>query len=177
MWKYWFHYLLSNTVLKWVILQFFLDTSWVFQLWLLYKIEKRWGEVGQIFLSWQSLSWQKFCCNKHAFVTTKDVFCHNKRVCHSKSKLVVTKLLLQQNYFCHDEKNCLSFQSFVMTSIFCHDKRCVLSRQTHVCLNKHVFVVTKVLSQQKFYLWQLLPTIVTSVCHVACHVTCSCTDR
>ena len=27
---------------------------------------------------------------------TKDVFCHDKHVCHDKSKLVMTKLLLRQ---------------------------------------------------------------------------------
>ena len=38
------------------------------------------------------LSWQKFCCDKHTFVKTKDVFCHDKHVS------VATKVsLLQQN--------------------------------------------------------------------------------
>ena len=37
------------------------------------------------------------CCNKHMFVGTKHVFCHNK------SMLTVTKLLSQQNYVCHDK--------------------------------------------------------------------------
>ena len=48
------------------------------------------------------------CCDKHNFVTTKVLsrqayFCHDRRVCHDK-----THLLLWQNYVCHDK-------SFVMT--------------------------------------------------------------
>ena len=32
------------------------------------------------------LSWQKFCCNKHTFVVTKDMFCCNKqKFCHDKN--------------------------------------------------------------------------------------------
>ena len=53
---------------------------------------------------------------------------------------VATKLLSQQTYFYYD-------------------KRCVLSRQTHFCHDKHFFVMTKLLSQQKWYLWQFPPMI------------------
>ena len=77
------------------------------------------------------LSWQAyFCHNKHVFVMTKHVFCHDK------SMLVVPKII------CCDKHN------FVATSIF------LLWQKT--C---PVFVATKLLSRQKWYLWQLPPVI------------------
>ena len=101
-----------------------------------------WRELPQV------LSRQKFCHDKQ----TKPVFCCNK------SKHVVTTLsswqncvccnrivLLWQTYVCHDK-------SFVATSI-------LLSWQTHVCRVTNMFVVTKVLLQHKWYLWQPLPLI------------------
>ena len=63
--------------------------------------------------------------NKHVFVMTKHVFCHDK------SMLGVTKLLLWQNYVCHDK-------SFIVTDI---------------CHNKHMFLVTKAFSQQAYFCW------------------------
>ena len=52
-------------------------------------------------------------------------------ICHDKT----------QKIFCCDKHN-FSQQNF------CHDKHtlCVLSRQTHVCRDKHVFVVTKLVT-------------------------------
>ena len=44
------------------------------------------------------LSWHAhFCHDKHVFVVTTHIFCCNK------SMLVVTKILLQQNYVCRDK--------------------------------------------------------------------------
>ena len=43
------------------------------------------------------LLWQKFCCNKHIFVTTKDVFCHDKHM------FIVTNMCLSRQKFCHDK--------------------------------------------------------------------------
>ena len=40
-----------------------------------------------------SLSPQTFCRSKHIFVVTKNMFCHDKRVCHNKS-FVTTKMIL-----------------------------------------------------------------------------------
>ena len=72
---------------------------------------------------------------------------------------------------------------FVATNVFsqayfCRDKRCILLWQTPVCHDKHVFAVTKLLSRQKLYLWQLPPMIVFSYktdstfkCLEACHNT------
>ena len=82
---------------------------------------------------------QKFCCDKHVFVATKDMFCHEK-VC-----------MPQQNFWRDKWQNnfvtCLSQQNFC-----CH-KRHVLSWQKHVCRDKNKFVATKRLLQQ------------TRVCH------------
>ena len=79
------------------------------------------------------------------YFMTKDMFCYDKyNVCCHKSILVVTKVLSQHNYVCHGK--CLSWQVLSwqnMTKIFCHDKR--------------NFFTTKLLSQQKWYLWQLPP--------------------
>ena len=76
-----------------------------------------------------------------------------------------THLLLRQKYACRDKtfvvtELCLSWQNiFVATKL--------LSWQIFFC-NKHMFcrnksfvVVPKVLLRQKWYLWQLLPTIVS----------------
>ena len=103
-----------------------------------------------------------FCRNKHMFVVTKVLsrqayFCHDKRcvLTRGKSKLVVTKLLSQQ-------KLCLS--QFVTTKVcqkFCCDKNTFVATKDMFCHDTHVFVVTiTYLSQQKWYLWQLLPMIV-----------------
>ena len=57
--------------------------------------------------------------NKHVFVMPN--------VCHDKHNFVTTKVLLQQAYFCHN-------------------KRRVLLGQTHVCPDKDVFVMTKLVT-------------------------------
>ena len=54
-------------------------------------------------------------------------------------------------YFCRDNSFVATNTSFVATNV-------CLSRQ-NICHDKHNFVVTKVLSRQKLYLWQLLPMI------------------
>ena len=117
-----------------------------------------------------------FCHNKSmlavtSFVMTKRIFCHNKSML-AVTSFVMTKLcLLWQNIFFCDKtffffffatSILLSWQKmwFVVTTwqtYFCHDKRCVLSWQTCFCHDKHVFVVTKLLLQQKWPLWQLPP--------------------
>ena len=46
----------------------------------------------------------------------------------------------------------------------CRDKTRLLSGQKYVCRDKHIFVATNViLSRQKWYLWQLPPTMKFSV--------------
>ena len=75
---------------------------------------------------------QKYVCyNKHMFVVTKHV------ICSDKSMLVATNMFVAT--------------TFVMTRIFCCNKTfdaasLLLSCQTHVCRNKHMFVMTKLLS-------------------------------
>ena len=112
------------------------------------------------------LSWQNT-----AFVVTKVCLLWQKN-CHKSS--VTTSLLLcltWQNTSFATTKVCLSGQNFwydiffVSTKVlsrqasFCCYKRRVLSQQTHICRNKHMFVTTKVLSPQQWYLWQLPPMI------------------
>ena len=60
--------------------------------------------------------------------------------------LAMTKLLLQQNYVC-----CNKYLLWQTSNI-------ILSRQKFCC-NKHISVKTKLLLQQKWYLWQLPPMI------------------
>ena len=84
---------------------------------------------------------------------------------------VTTKVLSWQTHVCCD-KTC---QKKVQT-YFCHDKTCVtrniillqqmLSQQVYFCRNKHMFVATNILSWQKLYLWQLLPTSDSLDCSV-----------
>ena len=69
----------------------------------------------------------KTCCEKHVFVTTKHIFCHDK------SMLVTTQLLSQQTSFLLQQNVCHNKHTFVATKdVFCHDKQ--------------VFVMTKHLS-------------------------------
>jgi len=149
MWKYWFHSVLSNTVLKWVILDFLNDTSWVFHFQLFHDCFNRW-EI--YFCHDKHLLWQNFCCNKIVFVTPE--FSLDKRhvlswqtcVCHSKSKFVVTKLLSRQNYVCHDKKYVCCSKVLSWQAYFCYDKRHILSWQICVCHGKSKLIVTKLLS-------------------------------
>ena len=70
-----------------------------------------------------------FCRNKRqVFVMTKDVFCHNKRVCHNKSKIVATKLVATK------------FSLYLS--------------QQNVCHNKNMFAATNVILQQAYFLPQ-----------------------
>ena len=92
--------------------------------------------------------------NKHVFVVTKHVFCHDKlylpqqNFCRnhimyilSWQTCVTTKVLLRQTRLSRQNFCCI-MHTFV-------DKRCVLSWQTHVChdkmfcCNKIMFVTTK----------------------------------
>ena len=83
------------------------------------------------------LSRHNVCCDKHTFVTTKDV------LCRAKLKLVTTKPLLRQKHVRRDK------HTFVATKdMFCRDK--------------HMFGATKRLSRQKSYLWQLPPMVENS---------------
>ena len=44
------------------------------------------------------LLWQKFCCDEHTFVMTKDMFCHDKNMFVMTNTFVMTELLLPQKY-------------------------------------------------------------------------------
>ena len=78
----------------------------------------------QFFLSRHNFSRDKYLSrqnlpyDKHTFVATKDVFCHDKYVCHDKTKLVATKLLSRSNFVCRDKNmfvtpNLLSRQKYL----------------------------------------------------------------
>ena len=116
-----------------------------------------------------------FCCNSHdksMLVTTKHL---------SRQIFVITKALSQQQQQNHTfvmtsillscQKTCfvmtsilLSCQktSFVMTIVFCCDKY-VFCHDKSVCGNK-------LLSWQKWYMWQLLPTIHLSPVQPVWHI-------
>ena len=67
------------------------------------------------------LSQQRFCCDKHTFVTTKDVFCCDKHT-----------FVTTEDVFCCDK------HSFVTTKdVFCCDK--------HMFVVTNVFVATKII--------------------------------
>ena len=85
----------------------------------------------------------KYFCRDKSFVTTnicRDKHIFNTRVCHYKSKLVTTKLFLSRQKFCHDKNMFVMTKVLLQQAYFCRDKR-------HVLL------------QQKWYLWQLPPSI------------------
>ena len=121
--------------------------------------------------------------------------CHDKYLlrptwfCHNKMFVMTNILLLQQTHVCHD-KICCDKHKFVATNICC-DKCFVatniilswhflLLQQAYFCRNKrrvlswHMFVVTKLLLQQKW--WQLPPMILfltlsaTSLLHAHVHI-------
>ena len=85
------------------------------------------------------------CCDKHVFVTTKDVLSPQTRVCGDKSKLVARNMCLSQQIFV--ARKVLSRQKYVCaTSIhLSQQKMCFELRQTQtrVCHDK-TFVATKI---------------------------------
>ena len=80
--------------------------------------------------------------------------CHNK-TCLSQlnTSFVTTKVCLLQQNFCCDKFMFVATKVLLRQAYFCRDKRRALLWQTRVCM----VVMTKVLSQQKWYLWQLPP--------------------
>ena len=88
---------------------------------------------------------QKFCRDKHVFVTTKHIFCRDK------SMLVATKLLSRQIYVTTNiilsrERFCLEKRTFFATKdVFCRDRTCV-------CRDKSMLAATKLLSRPKHFL-------------------------
>ena len=93
-------------------------------------------------LSRQIFLWRKkFCRDKHTFVAIKDVFCRDDHVFVATEVCLQWQLLSWQNCVCCDK------HVFVATNI-------ILSWQAYFCRDKR-----RVLSQQKWYLWQLPPMI------------------
>ena len=114
------------------------------------------------------LSQQKYACCDKSFVT--------KKLCLSRQNIFATNIILsrQNKHTSVTTSNCLSQQnmSFIMTKVclsrqnlccdkhmlvatnICHDNNFVMTKDVF-CHGKHVFVVTKLLSWQKLYLWQL----------------------
>ena len=98
----------------------------------------------------------KFCRNKRMFVVTKHIFCCNKNM------LVTTKLWSQQQAnICHNKHNFVRTKLLSQQAYFCRDKHAWFSE-------KHMLVVTKPLSWQKWGLWQLPPMIVPKPMTAAC---------
>ena len=117
------------------------------------------------------------------FVPTKHVFCRNKH------NFIMTKVLLQQAYICRNKTSfvvteiCLSQQTFFsqqtrvfVTTNICHNKTFVATKslllwQQKTCFvttNTSMFVMTKLSSLQKLYIWQLPPMIGSSLPVVVC---------
>ena len=122
-------------------------------LWLLHHTDCNTLSLEDIIMS---ISITGRSCHKYNLLRQR--FCHdtflvtNTRVCRDKSMLAVTKVCWPWQNFVFLWKLCLSREKFCLTNI-------LLSQQNVFCHGKHVFVMTKHLSQQKRYLWQLLPMI------------------
>ena len=117
------------------------------------------------------LSQQKFCCDKHTFITTKDMFCRDTHVCFccDKSKFVVTKHMLQQNYVCHN-KICHNKHTFVETKdMICRRKLTFVTTNTNTCaLQQNMsFVATKICSSQQNFCCDKLAFVTTKMILVA----------
>ena len=88
-----------------------------------------------------------FCCDKRC------VLLRQTCVCHHKSKHVAAKLrLTRQKYVCCNN-------SFVVASILLSGQKTYFVVINTCYCDKHGFVATKLLSQQKWYMWQLPPMI------------------
>ena len=79
------------------------------------------------------------CCKYH--------FCHHKT-------FVMTNMFVMTNIFCHDK-------SMLKQTSFSFDKSSVTTKDVSAMTN--TFVMTKLLSWQEWYLWQLPPMITNSV--------------
>ena len=111
-----------------------------------------WLELPQV----SFLSWQKFChdkhvyCDKHMFVATKHIFCHDKSMLVMTSYNTLTFVTINTCLSWQDRsfvvtKVCLSLsqQILVVTNI-------ILSRQMF-CRDNHNFVTTKLVFLQQAY--------------------------
>ena len=79
------------------------------------------------------------CCNKHTFVMTNNVFCHDKHVfVITKISLVATKLclLLLQQKFSHDKNMFVMIFFLSQQAYFCHDKH-VFCHKKNICGRSH----------------------------------------
>ena len=120
--------------------------------------------------------------NKHMFVTTKHVFCHDNYTCRSKTfvatKLciyfVMTKLLSHQMCVCHDKSfvattTCLSWQKFCCVMHTFVVTKDVFSHDIHVCRYKSkrvmtkLFVVTKLCLSRQNYVCRDKRFVATSI--------------
>ena len=116
------------------------------------------------FLLWQIfvmtniiLAWQTFFMTSLLLSQQTHVFVTKHIVCHGKSMLVMTNIVLsQQNSVCGNNK-------IVTTNI--------ILLQQKFCCGKHTCDKRCVLSWPKWYLWQLLPMIPLSH-STFCNQTC-----
>ena len=110
-----------------------------------------WRELPQV----SFLSRQTFCRDKHTFVTTRHVLSRQTRVCRNKNDTCGSS---RQWY---DKSMLVALcdkHVLVATNVF-RGKHTFVATKDVFCHEKGVFVVTKLLSRQKCYLWRLQPTI------------------
>ena len=114
-----------------------------------------WRELPQVsFCHDKSFVVTNTCCHdKHVFVAIKYI-CRSKIILARRNFFLWENILLWQNYVCCNKY--LSWQKYV-----CHNKHTFVVTKDMFCCNKHVChdCLTKLLLQQKWYLWQLLPMI------------------
>ena len=113
---------------------------------------------------------QHLCSNK-SFVTTNTCLSQQNVFCHDKSMLAVTKLLSWQNYVCCDTifvmtNTCLSRQKF------CLDKHMNTFVTTKLCLSRQIFVVTKVLLWQKYFVMTSIIVFTTKLLSQQAYFCC-----
>ena len=126
------------------------------------------------------LSWQKFYRDRYLSQQThvscdKSFFSTSILLLRQKTCFVMTNpCLLWQKYACGASNWCDPI--FVVTIIFfrdkhnfsqenfCHNKHTLVTKDVF-CHDKHMFVMTKLLSWQKWYLWQLPPICLSGCGH------------
>ena len=104
----------------------------------------RWQELPQVTF----LSQQKFCRDKHMFVSKSNIFCCNKIM------LVVTKLLSWQNYVCHNN-TFVVIKLLLWQAYFCRDKNDTCG-SSHKWSKSHASLLTSFPSDDRVVLCWLL---------------------
>ena len=128
------------------------------------------GAVNDFHFSlWIATCGFKKCSNHHCVCRKKTpLLSRHKYACRDKS-FVAKKLYWSRKNICLAKSILLLRQTRV-----CRDKTRLLSRPKYACRDKtFVFVATKLLSRQKFYLWHF-PPLRSNICFVHFCIASTC---